>query len=221
MSLAGAAAEFCDATCCDDWIIPRRFGKLVPLKDPEIGGREEEGSVMRRSPSELLIPLRVALRGAGLRPARAPGSAARNPGRAACVQGSAAGSNFDRLSTLRHEVTVGPARVGQGTSSSARTSSLGQPQRASQPTSVKLQTTPHTFFPGMRGSQGPNKNVPQLRESYPGTARGLAPRHAHELRRSEDEFCPMLPARPPGERRRMPIRGTGSIRDIGRWGRYR
>ena len=25
VSLAGAAAEFCERTCCDDWIIPRRF----------------------------------------------------------------------------------------------------------------------------------------------------------------------------------------------------
>jgi len=43
-------------------------------------------------------------------------------------------------------------------------SSLGQPQSASQP-SVHVQSTPHTFYPGMRSSQGPNKNVPQLRSS--------------------------------------------------------
>ena len=175
MSLAGTAAEFCERTCCDDWIIPRRFGKLVPLKDPEIGGREEEGSVMRRSPSELSFLFALL--------SAAPAFAQQEP--QAAQQGTQAGqpasrvarqgSNFDRLSTLRHEVTVGPAQVGQGTSSQRQTSSLGQPQRASQPTSVKLQTTPHTFFPGMRGSQGPNKNVPQLKSRTPGRAGVLPP----------------------------------------------
>ena len=124
---------------------------------------------MRRSPSELSFLFALL--------SAAPAFAQQEP--QAAQQGTQAGqpasrvarqgSNFDRLSTLRHEVTVGPASR-PGNFFPAQTSSLGQPQRASQPTSVKLQTTPHTFFPGMRGSQGPNKNVPQLKSRTPGRA---------------------------------------------------
>jgi hypothetical protein len=85
------------------------------------------------------------------------------------------GSNFDRLSTLRREVTVSRAQVGQGAATQRQNSSLGQPQRAAQPSAIHAQTTPHTFFPGMRASQGPNKNVPQLRSRTSGRAGFLAP----------------------------------------------
>ncbi len=99
------------------------------------------------------------------------------------------GSNFNRLNTLRREVTVSPSPAGQnqvgdaqagtptrgqfgtdplrpytaGTPSSAgsSSSSLGsQSRRKSQPMSVQTRTTPHTFYPGMRAAQGPNRNVP-------------------------------------------------------------
>jgi hypothetical protein len=85
------------------------------------------------------------------------------------------GANFDRVSTMRHEVTISQAQVGQGTASQRQTSSLGQSQRASRPTSVQTQTTPHTFFPGMRAGQGPNKNVPQLRSHTSGRSGLLVP----------------------------------------------
>jgi hypothetical protein len=85
------------------------------------------------------------------------------------------GSNFDRVSTVRHEVTVSPVRAGQGAPSERRSSSLGQDQRPSQPMSVRVRTTPHTFYPGMRASQGPNKNVPQLRSRTSGGAGFLVP----------------------------------------------
>src|SRR5271157_6135426 len=39
------AAEFSEPSSCDDWIILRRFGKLIRLKDAEIGGHK------RRVPS--------------------------------------------------------------------------------------------------------------------------------------------------------------------------
>ena len=97
------------------------------------------------------------------------------------------GSNFNRLNTVRREVTVSPARAGQGqgggaltetsmpgefgadplrpytggTMAAASSSSSGsQTRRTSQPMSVQTRTTPHTFYPGMRAAQGPNRNVP-------------------------------------------------------------
>jgi len=98
------------------------------------------------------------------------------------------GSNFNRLNTVRREVTVSPARAapGQGggaptetsipgelgadplrpytggtmaATSSSRSSSGSQTRRTSQPMSVQTRTTPHTFYPGMRAAQGPNRNV--------------------------------------------------------------
>ena len=72
------------------------------------------------------------------------------------------GSSFDRVSTVRHQVTVGPARGGRGAAQPPVTS-LGQTQRAARPLSVRTRSSAHTFYPGMRGSQGPNMNVPQYR----------------------------------------------------------
>ncbi len=96
------------------------------------------------------------------------------------------GSNFNRLNTVRREVTVSPARAGPGrgggaltetsmpgelgadplrpytggTMAAAGSSSSGsQTRRTSQPMSVQTRTTPHTFYPGMRAAQGPNRNV--------------------------------------------------------------
>src|SRR5271157_4861951 len=169
------AAEFSEPSSCDDWIILRRFGKLICLKDPEIGGRQEEGSVMRRSSSGLSF-LFALLSAAPAFAQQEPQVAQQGPQVAQPASRVARqGSNFDRVSTLRHEVTVGPAQVGQGAPSQRQTSRLGQPQRASQPTSVQVRTTPHTFYPGMRGSQGPNKNVPQLKSRTSGRAGFLPP----------------------------------------------
>jgi hypothetical protein len=105
------------------------------------------------------------------------------------------GSNFNRLNTVRREVTVSPARAGPGqgggaptetsmpgelgadplrpytggtmaATSSSRSSSGSQTRRTSQPMSVQTRTTPHTFYPGMRAAQGPNRNVaPQCTHS--------------------------------------------------------
>ena len=96
------------------------------------------------------------------------------------------GSNFNRLNTVRREVTVSPARAGPGQGGGAPTetsmpgelgadplrpytggtmaaagnsSSGSQTRRTSQPMSVQTRTTPHTFYPGMRAAQGPNRNV--------------------------------------------------------------
>ena len=50
--------------------------------------------------------------------------------------------------------------------SSSRSSSGSQTRRTSQPMSVQTRTTPHTFYPGMRAAQGPNRNVaPQCTHS--------------------------------------------------------
>ena len=87
------------------------------------------------------------------------------------------GSNFNRLNTVRREVTVSPARAGPGqggapdrnidargigadplrpytggtmaATSSSRSSSGSQTRRTSQPMSVQTRTTPHTFYPGI------------------------------------------------------------------------
>jgi hypothetical protein len=72
------------------------------------------------------------------------------------------GSSFDRVATVRHQVAVGPARVGRG-SAQPPVTSLGQTQRATRPLSVRSRSSAHTFYPGMRGSQSPNMNVPQSR----------------------------------------------------------
>lgn len=74
------------------------------------------------------------------------------------------GSNFNRLNTVRREVMVSPAQAGQGqeTTAPATSSSWGsssQLRRVPQPLSVQTRTTPHTFYPGMRAAQGPNRNV--------------------------------------------------------------
>lgn len=141
---------------------------LVCSKESEIAGRQKEGAVMRRSASGLSFLF--ALLSAAQAFAQQEPQAAQPASRVARQ-----GSSFDRVSTLRHEMTVGPAQIGQGAPSQRQTSSLGQPQRASQPTSVHVQTTPHTFYPGMRGSQGPNKNVPQLKSRTSGRAGFLPP----------------------------------------------
>jgi hypothetical protein len=114
------------------------------------------------------------------------------------------GPNFNRVNTLRREVTVSPARAGQAAGSltatstrgafaadplrpysrgtpaaaaaSSSTSSWGQePRRAAQPMSVQTRTTPHTFYPGMRTAQGPNRNVAPLGRCTKGRAAFLAP----------------------------------------------
>ena len=72
------------------------------------------------------------------------------------------GSNFDRVSTFKHQVTIGPARAGQGSAQQPVTS-LGQTQRAARPLSIQRRSSAHTFYPGMRGSQSPNMNLPQYR----------------------------------------------------------
>jgi hypothetical protein len=96
------------------------------------------------------------------------------------------GPNFNRLNTVRREVTVSPAPAGQGqgngaltapslrgefdanplrpyaagtTAAAGSSSSSSQPRRTSQPMTVQTRTTPHTFYPGMRAAQGPNRNV--------------------------------------------------------------
>jgi hypothetical protein len=96
------------------------------------------------------------------------------------------GSNFNRLNTVRREVTVSPARAVPGRGGGALTetsmpgelgadplrpytggtmaassssSSGSQTRRTSEPMSVQTRTTPHTFYPGMRAAQGPNRNV--------------------------------------------------------------
>ena len=114
------------------------------------------------------------------------------------------GTTFDRLSTVRHEVTVSRSRGGQagdlpgpssvrgnssadplrpyasrssGTASSgSSTWSLGQPsRRAGGPPSVQVRSTPHTFYPGMRASQGPNASLLLPRRSTQSRAGALAP----------------------------------------------
>ena len=114
------------------------------------------------------------------------------------------GTTFDRLSTVRHEVTVSQSRGGQVAdmpgpssvrgdrsddplrpyasrsagvaSSSSPVLSLGQPsRRAGGPPSVQVRSTPHTFFPGMRASQGPNASLPLPRRSTHSRAGILSP----------------------------------------------
>jgi len=77
------------------------------------------------------------------------------------------GSNFNRLNTVRREVGelgADPLRpYTGGTMAAAGSSSLSsgsQTRGTSQPMSVPTRTTPHTFYPGMRAAQGPNRNVP-------------------------------------------------------------
>lgn len=83
------------------------------------------------------------------------------------------GSSFDRVATVRHQVTVGPARAGKGAAAQAPATSLGQTQSARRPLSVQSRSSAHTFYPGMRSSQSPNMNIPQYRSRssrfmYPG-----------------------------------------------------
>ena len=114
------------------------------------------------------------------------------------------GTTFDRLSTVRHEVTVRRSRAGQATdmpgassvrgnssanplrpyasrsssmaSSSGSYWSLGQPSRgAAGPLSVQVRSTPHTFFPGMRAGQSPNASLLLPRRSTQSRGGVLAP----------------------------------------------
>jgi hypothetical protein len=114
------------------------------------------------------------------------------------------GTAFDRLSTVRHEVTVSRSRGGQAgdmpgassvrghssanplgpyasrssglASSSGPYWSLGQPSRgAAGPPSVQVRSTPHTFYPGMRGAQGPNASLLLPRRSTQSRSGVLAP----------------------------------------------
>jgi hypothetical protein len=104
------------------------------------------------------------------------------------------GPNFNRVNTLRREVTVSPGSdaVAQeaanpaaspkeaARSSSRRASarampaagsfSLGNPGpgRPVSPPSVQVRTTPHSFYPGMRAAQGLNRNVPVHKRSRGG-----------------------------------------------------
>jgi hypothetical protein len=113
--------------------------------------------------------------------------------------------NFNRVTTLRREVMVRPMRTGQDVGpgltesaargavpgdplrpytgrtpaapSSARSYSSGsqEPRRPVQPMSVQVRTTPHTFYPGMRTGQGPNRNVAPYGRGTTGRAGFLAP----------------------------------------------
>jgi hypothetical protein len=105
--------------------------------------------------------------------------------------------NFNRTTTVRREVTAGPAWGGQetgavslttpprgtaddlvrpyrtrapGPAASARSRSTGAPTplRAPQPMSIQVRSTPHAFYPGMRTSQGPNLNVASPARQKPG-----------------------------------------------------
>ena len=114
------------------------------------------------------------------------------------------GTTFDRLSTVRHEVTVSRSRGGQAgdlpgpssvrgnssadplrpyTSRSSGTASSGSPtwslghpsRRAGGPPSVQIRSTPHTFYPGMRAAQGPNASLPVPRRGTRSPGGVLAP----------------------------------------------
>jgi len=153
------------------------FGRLNALRNAELDDRQEEGSVMRRSASGLaflFFLLAAAPSFAQLVPrvtqpapqVTQPGPQASQPGPQVSPPATRTpqqGSSFDRLSTVRHEVAASPALPSESIPSRSQTTSLGQSQTASRPASAHLRTAPHTFFPGMRSSQGPNKNVPQIR----------------------------------------------------------
>jgi hypothetical protein len=104
------------------------------------------------------------------------------------------GPNFNRVNNLRREVTITPgsgaaqdadastpAPAKRATAARARRAPSRQPEadsfslgnpgtgRAAAPPSIQVRTTPHTFYPGMRSAQGPNRNVPTLRRP---TSRG-------------------------------------------------
>ena len=117
-----------------------------------------------------------------------------------------AGKTFDRLSTVRHEVTVSRSRGGQAGDmpgpSSVRGNSSADPLRpyASRPSgtastsssnleprpaftprwsggppTVQVQSTPHTFYPGMGAAQGPNASLPVPRSGMRSRGAVLAP----------------------------------------------
>src|SRR5208337_1395717 len=205
------AAEFSEPSSCDDWIILRRFGKLIRLKDAEIGGRQEEGSVMRRSSSGLSF-LFALLSAAPAFAQQEPQVAQQGPQVAQPASRVARqGSNFDRVSTLRHEVTVGPAQVGQGAPSQRQTSSPGSAPACLPADVCSGPDDPTHVLPRYARQPGPQQERPATQESYLGTRRVPAPRHVHELRRSEDEFCPISREDLPVSGRRMPIRETGKF----------
>ncbi len=105
------------------------------------------------------------------------------------------GPNFNRVNTLRREVTITPgagAAVQEADAAAASPAkgakaararrpsavrvpeaggfSLGNPGsgRLASPPTVTVRTTPHAFYPGMRNAQGPNRNVPTLKRSTAG-----------------------------------------------------
>lgn len=96
--------------------------------------------------------------------------------------------NFNRTTTVRRELTAGPARGGQGTrtvapmtpsrgtaddplrpysmrtpgpaaSTRSQSSSAQAELREPRPISVQVRSTPHAFYPGMRSGQGRNLNA--------------------------------------------------------------
>jgi hypothetical protein len=98
------------------------------------------------------------------------------------------GPNFNRVTTLRREVMVGPMRAGRDASYLTETASRGaamddplrpytrrapgasseahpysswnqEPRRALPPVPVQTRTTPHTYYPGMRSGQSLNRNI--------------------------------------------------------------
>jgi hypothetical protein len=96
-------------------------------------------------------------------------------------------ATFNRVTTVRKEVTAGPAQAGQNaarsltptgsrqggsprldspraqaapSSSAHRNSSWSQePSRALPPVPTQVTTTPHTYYPNLRAGQSVNRNV--------------------------------------------------------------
>jgi len=121
------------------------------------------------------------------------------------------GSNFDRVSTLRHEVTVGPAQVGQGAPSQRQTSSPGSAPACLPADVCSGPDDPTHVLPRYARQPGPQQERPAAQESYLGTRRVPDPRHVHQLRRCEDELWPISRVDLPVSGRRMPIRETGKF----------
>ncbi len=127
------------------------------------------------------------------------------------------GSNFDRLSTLRREVTVSQAQVGQGAAPQRQNSSLGQPQRAATTVGYPRSDDPAHIFPGDASQPGPQQECPTAQESHLGTRRVFGPWRRHQHRRCEDEFRPISRENSPLSGRQISDRShaIGSCREFG------
>ena len=86
----------------------------------------------------------------------APDAAPADAGAAAGVQFR---STLDDAARGRGE----PARSGRWVAGQSSSSSQGQYSSTERPMSVQSRASGHAFFPGMRGSQGPDMNLPQSR----------------------------------------------------------